>query len=79
VLYHADGELCRKYAPDEMMTVAQAAYMHKAKHITYHNIIKDWVLRETHIDMLTSIVYGIMDLPLDLLIKLGELTDENGV
>ena len=76
-LYHADGEVCRMFAPLEMIAVATAAVTHKTYHTTYHNHLKQWVIRETDIDTLNGIVYG-ADLPSDLAANMAVLLGQGG-
>ncbi len=65
VLYHADGELCRPFTPDEMLTVATKAIEHKTRHTTLCNHYNVWVRRVQNRDELAAITYG-SPLPSDL-------------
>ena len=62
VPYHADGELCRIYAPADMLGLAQAATQHKVYHTTYCNLLKRYVATLTDAASIMSVQYGI-DLP----------------
>jgi hypothetical protein len=65
VLYHADGQLCRIFAPEEMLTVAEAAIKHKTYHTTLCNHLNVWVRRTTDEAKLAAIHYD-SKLPKDL-------------
>ena len=65
VLYHADGELCRLFAPEEMLALAAAAVMHKTYHTTLCNHLNVWIRRSETPEELDAIHYG-ADLPNDL-------------
>jgi hypothetical protein len=65
VLYHADGELCRIFTPEEMLAVAQAAIAHKTYHTTLCNHLNVWTRRENDEAKLAAIKYD-STLPKDL-------------
>jgi hypothetical protein len=65
VLYHADGELCAVFPPEDFAVLAQAATTHKLYHTTYFNHLKAWVNRTESPDEVNAIAYG-ADLPDDL-------------
>jgi hypothetical protein len=71
VLYHADGELCRPYTPEEFMEVASAATARKVYATTYHNHLKAWV-NEAEEAELSAIHYG-AQLPDNLAASLSAL------
>ncbi len=72
VLYHADGKLCRQFAPEEMLAVAAAAIAHKTYHTTLCNHYNVWARGAQTRDELTAIKYG-FDLPEDLAANMSEL------
>lgn len=65
VLYHADGELCRLFAPEEILTVAAEAIKHKTIQTTLCNHCNVWVRRTEDDAELAAITYG-CPLPDDL-------------
>ena len=65
VLYHADGELCRAFSPEEMLTVADAAVKYKTYQTTLCNHINAWIRRAETLGELSKIHYG-TPLPADL-------------
>lgn len=58
VPYHADGELCRVYTPEEFLTVVMVATLHKVTHQTYFNCLKAQVLALTDILEVKDTTYG---------------------
>lgn len=65
VLYHADGELCRAFSPDEMLTVADAAVKFKTYQTTLCNHINAWIRRAETVEELSAIHFD-TPLPDDL-------------
>lgn len=65
VLYHADGELCRVFSPEEMLAVADAAVKYKTYQTTLCNHINAWIRRAETVEELSTIHYG-TPLPKDL-------------
>ncbi len=65
VLYHADGQLCRPFAPDDMLAVAAKAIEHKTRHTTLCNHYNMWARRVQTRAELMAITYG-CPLPDDL-------------
>lgn len=65
VLYHSDGNLCRRFSPQEIMLVAQKAVEHATYHQTYFNHLKAWILRLETLEEIEGIDYGAV-LPDDL-------------
>jgi hypothetical protein len=65
VPYHADGEPCRVYAPEEFTALAEAATAHTVYRTTYYNFLKQWVLRCETPEDIAEIYYG-AQLPEDL-------------
>lgn len=62
--YHADGDICRLYSAEEIMTISTAATAFKLYHTTYCNHLNVWVKRSAD-NELDSIYYG-AELPGDL-------------
>lgn len=58
VPYHADGQHCRPYSPDEFAGVLNAAIGHIAHHTTYCNLLMRWIETLTDITEIESVVYG---------------------
>lgn len=58
VPYHADGEVCRIYMPEEMMGLVQKALGWITYHTTYFNLIKHEVMDCTTVEKVNQIVYG---------------------
>lgn len=63
VLYHADGELCRLYTPQEFLPIVQSATAHIMYHTTYFNCLKMQVRNMTNISEICNINYGDTLLP----------------
>ncbi|MDR3091447.1 MAG: hypothetical protein LBU36_04510 [Clostridiales bacterium] len=74
VLYHADGELCRIFAPGEILAVAQAAIAHKTYHTTLCNHINVWARRTEDEEELAAIHYD-SPLPKDLAASMAALLE----
>lgn len=72
VLYHADGQLCRLFSPEEMMAVAAAAIRHKTYHTTLCNHLNVWVRRTEDDTELDAIAYD-SPLPDDLAAHMAAL------
>lgn len=62
--YHADGESCRVYTTEEIITIYAILSTNKSHHITYYNQLKMYVESLESIDDVNAVVYG------------QELTDE---
>lgn len=61
VPYHADGELCRMYTPEEFKTIVKLATQLIMYHTTYCNLLKNQITKMTSIEEVNSVSYG-MDL-----------------
>jgi len=77
VLYHADGELCRVYEPQEILAVVGAAIAHKTYHTTRCNHVNVWVRRTEDGAELAKIHYD-SDLPKDLADSMTTLLGAGG-
>ena len=58
VPYHADGEVCRIFEPEEMIELAKASTSWIVYHTTYFNLLKHQILDYTTIEELESVYYG---------------------
>ncbi len=56
--YHADGELCKGYSPEDIMTIITAATDFKTYHTTYYNSLKAYVMSIDNISGIGKIEYG---------------------
>lgn len=56
--YHADGELCKGYSPEDIMTIITAATDFKTYHTTYYNSLKAYVMSLDNISDISGIEYG---------------------
>jgi hypothetical protein len=65
VLYHADRELCRIFAPEELLAIVAAAISHVTWHTTWVNHLNVWARRTEDAEELAAIHYG-ATLPDDL-------------
>ena len=63
--YHADGEQCKLYTAADIVTLYVAKQTYITKQTTYNNALRQWVRRETSLEVLKGISYGV-DLPEDL-------------
>lgn len=64
--YHADGQLCRMFTAEEILSIADAATKHKLYHTTLCNHLLTWVRRAETKEELDSISYSEEALPEDL-------------
>lgn len=58
VPYHADGQHCRPYSPDEFTGLVETAIGHIAQHTTYCNLLMRWIETLTDIAEIEAVVYG---------------------
>ena len=58
VPYHADGEACRPYSPEEMLSVIKSVTYWKAHHTTYGNLLKHQIMEYTDINKVAEVTYG---------------------
>lgn len=56
--YHADGELCKGYSPEDIMAIITAATEFKTYHITYYNSLKAYVMSIDNVADIGVIEYG---------------------
>lgn len=64
--YHADGQLCRMFTAEEILSIADAATKHKLYHTTLCNHLLTWVRRAETKEELDGIIYSEEILPEDL-------------
>lgn len=57
--YHADGELCKFYTPEEINSIVERATYYKTYHITYYNALKSYIKSLNDINTISKITYGI--------------------
>lgn len=58
VPYHADGQICRIYTPEEMIGLAQAGIQWITYHTTYFNLLKHQILEMSTIEEVEAVTYG---------------------
>ena len=58
VPYHADGQHCRPYSPEEFTGLVEAAIGHIAHHTTYCNLLMRWIETLTDVNEINTVVYG---------------------
>lgn len=64
--YHADGQLCRMFTAEEILSIADAATKHKLYHTTLCNHLLTWIRRAETKEELDGIIYSEEVLPEDL-------------
>lgn len=57
--YHADGELCIFYSPEDAGVIIESATQWKTYHVTYYNSLKSYVNSLNDVDEIKRINYGI--------------------
>lgn len=60
--YHSDGELCRFFSVNEVTQLLQKATEHKTYHVTYFNVLKNYVKHLNNIEDVAAVYYG-MEIP----------------
>lgn len=56
--YHADGEICRVFEPEEMIQLAQTATNWIVYHTTYFNLLKHQILEYDNLEDVEKVYYG---------------------
>ena len=74
--YHADGEISSWRSAEEITLLTSIASQFKAYQITYSSHLKHWIKRETDLEVLKNIQYG-MELPEDLQESMNELLQKS--
>ena len=57
--YHADGEVCRFYTPEEINEIINTGIVWKTYHTTYFNALKTYINSLETIEEISAITYGI--------------------
>lgn len=63
--YHADGKQCKLYSAADIVTLYTAKQSTITQQTTYNNALRQWIGRETSLEVLKGISYGV-ELPEDL-------------
>ena len=58
VPYHADGEICRVFEPEEMVQLAKTATNWIVYHTTYFNLLKHQILEYDNLEDVEKVYYG---------------------
>ena len=58
VPYHADGEVCREYSPDEFLHMSATTTKYVIYHTTYFNMLKHMIEEMSSFDDIKAIKYG---------------------
>lgn len=56
--YHADGELCRFFTPNEVQDLIETATIHKTYHVTYFNALRAYIEQLETIEEIQAVTYG---------------------
>jgi len=56
--YHADGETCEFYTPDEINEIISTATAFKNYHLAYYNSLKTYVNALETVEEISAITYG---------------------
>ena len=70
--YHADGEPCKMYAAGDIVKLYVAKQSYITKQTTYNNALRKWIQRETSLETLKSISYGV-ELPDDIKAEVADI------
>lgn len=62
--YHADGETCRFYKPEDIVAINTAMENVIEFHVTYFNSLRDYIDSMTDIEVIQSVQYG-LEIPVD--------------
>ena len=63
--YHADGESCKMYKAEDIVSLYITKQGYVTQQTTYYNALRQWILREESLEVLKGIFYG-AELPEDL-------------
>lgn len=58
VPYHADGEVCRMFTPEEFIPLVQQGIKWITYHTTYFNLLKNQINHMENIDSIKAVTYG---------------------
>lgn len=56
--YHADGELCKFYTPEDIIKISTCAANHKTYQVSYFNSLKIYIESLNDIESISAITYG---------------------
>ena len=73
--YHADGKQCKLYSAADIVTLYTAKQTYITKQTTYNNALRQWVRRETSLEVLKGIFYGV-ELPDDLKAEVADILQQ---
>ena len=63
VPYHANGEPCRRYEPEEFLEIATQATIHITQETTYCNLLIRYVETLDNVDDVNNVLYNVTKLP----------------
>ena len=70
--YHADGKQCKLYSAADIVTLYTAKQSTITQKTTYNNSLRQWISRETSLEVLKGISYGV-ELPEDLKAEVADI------
>lgn len=70
--YHADGKQCKLYSAADIVTLYTAKQSTITQQTTYNNALRQWIGRETSLEVLKGIFYGV-ELPEDLKAEVADI------
>ena len=73
--YHADGEQCKLYSASDIVKLYVAKQSYITQQTTYNNALRQWVRRETSLEVLKGISYGV-ELPDDLKAEVADILQQ---
>lgn len=57
--YHADGELCRYFSPEDIILLVNTATAFKTYHTTYFNSLREYINSMRSISKINAVSYGV--------------------
>ena len=82
--YHADGELCKFYSPEDIISISTEATNYKTYHVSYFNSLKAYIESMNNIEDISAITYGtlipeeyVSDVLKVLLKQIGQIGSES--
>lgn len=73
--YHADGKQCKLYSAADIVTLYTAKQTTITQQTTYNNSLRQWISRETSLEVLNGISYGV-ELPEDLKTEVADILQQ---
>lgn len=73
--YHADGKQCKLYSAADIVTLYTAKQSAITQQTTYNNALRQWIGRETSLEVLKGISYGV-ELPEDLKAEVADILQQ---